>query len=654
MEAGENGASTDKPLSEREKLKKKQDDAMKRAAGHLPPERDEVSGKMINPHNPEFITKVPWYLGESGPTLKHHADQKSNGELSMVDADNLFARKHATQVLMKQQSQKVGYRKGACKNCGSMTHKEKDCVERPRSKKKAAVNSGMDIAHDEVVLDLKEYGKVGYSAKRDTWQGYDADEYQNNIEKYKRIEAERRRIKKEEKAARKQKESEKEKGAEEDDKKGSKERKDGDDSGSEINDSDDTDDGDGDSDDGDDDEDETGVSKKELLAADEQQRDFQGRMARQGGVGGNQMMVTARNLRIREDKPKYLRNLDLNSAHYDPKSRSMRANPTPGVNPADLDFAGDNFHRQTGDAVELAQAQVLAWEMEGHVNPAGGAGGGSGGGQGGIDIIANPSAAALATKQYKEEKEHTAQEKQARLADRYGDASAAKNQKRGSEAGAGTGGTLDERLRLGQTEVYREYTVDAAGRVVQKDPSATGTTVGGRTGVPVTKYQEDVLEGNHTAVWGSWYDRGTQQWGYACCWSTLRGSYCTGQAGKDAITASSAGLSRLMEEKRRGAPSSSSSSSSGAGVAAGMGLDEAKTSEALARAQRWQAENMEGGGEKADKKKKKKRKKEREEGDDGEEGMSGKALGHFQAKRVREGDPMAGLVRGSGEGDGVS
>jgi hypothetical protein len=36
-----------------------------------------------------------------------------------------------------------------------------------------------------------------------------------------------------------------------------------------------------------------------------------------------------RNLRIREDTAKYLLNLDTNSAHYDPKSRSMREDPNP-------------------------------------------------------------------------------------------------------------------------------------------------------------------------------------------------------------------------------------------------------------------------------------------------------------------------------------
>ena len=37
--------------------------------------------------------------------------------------------------------------------------------------------------------------------------------------------------------------------------------------------------------------------------------------------------ITVRNLRIREDVAKYLRNLDPNSAYYDPKTRSMRDNP---------------------------------------------------------------------------------------------------------------------------------------------------------------------------------------------------------------------------------------------------------------------------------------------------------------------------------------
>ena len=45
---------------------------------------------------------------------------------------------------------------------------------------------------------------------------------------------------------------------------------------------------------------------------------------------------------------------------------------------------------------------------------------------------------------------------------------------------------------------------------------------------------------NHTHVWGSWYDPSTSSWGYACCHSTVHISYCTGQAGIEAVASSSA------------------------------------------------------------------------------------------------------------------
>ena len=54
-----------------------------------------------------------------------------------------------------------------------------------------------------------------------------------------------------------------------------------------------------------------------------------------------------RNLRIREDTAKYLRNLDPNSAHYDPKTRAMRKNPyeQSGAKDEEVEYAGDNFMR---------------------------------------------------------------------------------------------------------------------------------------------------------------------------------------------------------------------------------------------------------------------------------------------------------------------
>lgn len=45
------------------------------------------------------------------------------------------------------------------------------------------------------------------------------------------------------------------------------------------------------------------------------------------------IVVLCSNLRIREDTAKYLLNLDVNSAYYDPKTRSMREDPLPDSDP---------------------------------------------------------------------------------------------------------------------------------------------------------------------------------------------------------------------------------------------------------------------------------------------------------------------------------
>jgi len=42
-----------------------------------------------------------------------------------------------------------------------------------------------------------------------------------------------------------------------------------------------------------------------------------------------------------------------------------------------------------------------------------------------------------------------------------------------------------------------------------------------------------VLSNNHTNVWGSWWRNFV--WGYACCHSTTKNSYCTGEEGRQAF-----------------------------------------------------------------------------------------------------------------------
>lgn len=58
------------------------------------------------------------------------------------------------------------------RSCGAMSHKTKDCMERPRSK--GAKWTNKHIAADEKVEDI---ALETYEARRDRWNGYDAAEY---------------------------------------------------------------------------------------------------------------------------------------------------------------------------------------------------------------------------------------------------------------------------------------------------------------------------------------------------------------------------------------------------------------------------------------------------------------------------------------------
>lgn len=232
-----------------------------RKAGTAPAAVDE-EGKDINPHIPQYISTAPWYYGTAGPTLKHQRPQPEK-EKSFSNLDDWYKRGvDLTQTATK-------YRKGACENCGAVTHKRKDCMERPR--KIGAKFTGAKIAPDEFVQpDLS----VSYDGKRDRWSGYDPAEHKAIIEEFQKLEEAKRQLRADKLSA--------------------------DDVAAEA---------DEDNEDGDKYVDEVDMPGTKV---DSKQR------------------ITVRNLRIREDTAKYLRNLDPNSAYYDPKTRSMRDNPTEG------------------------------------------------------------------------------------------------------------------------------------------------------------------------------------------------------------------------------------------------------------------------------------------------------------------------------------
>jgi pre-mRNA-processing factor SLU7 len=403
-----------------------------RKAGTAPAAVDE-EGKDINPHIPQYISSAPWYFGAKGPTLKHQRPQPEK-QKNFSKIDEWYKRGvDTTSVAVK-------YRKGACENCGAMTHKKKDCMERPR--KVGAKYTGAKIAADEFIQPELS---MDYDGKRDRWRGYDPSEHKAIIEEYQKIEEAKRQLRAEK-----------------------------------LNSAVDGD-----------------IEPEE---ADEEDEDkYVDEVDMPGTKVDSKQRITVRNLRIREDTAKYLRNLDPNSAYYDPKTRSMRDNPNinSSLGDQDVDYAGENFVRFTGDTQKHAVAQLFAWEAY----------------EKGVDVhlLAEPTKLEMLQKEYDKKKDQFKSQVQESVLKRYG--------------GEDHLQAPPKSLLLAQTEDYVEYS--RYGKVIK----------GQEKQIIRSKYEEDVFPNNHSSVWGSYWHNG--KWGFKCCHSFLKNSYCVGEAGKAASSSTS-------------------------------------------------------------------------------------------------------------------
>ncbi|CAN1270569.1 Pre-mRNA-splicing factor SLU7-A [Linum perenne] len=391
-----------------------------RKAGLAPAEVDE-DGKEINPHIPQYMSSAPWYLNAEKPSLKHQRKWKSDPNYTKSWYDR------GAKVFQADK-----YRKGACQNCGAMTHDLKSCMERPR--KTGAKWTSKHIAPDEKI----ETFELDYDGKRDRWNGYDAASYALVVERYEARDAARSRFVKEQQL---KKLEEKNNG---------------------------------------------GQNPEDVSDEDNDEDDLRVDEASTG---------TVRNLRIREDTAKYLLNLDVNSAYYDPKTRSMREDPLPDADPNEKFYLGDNQYRNSGQAEDFKQLNVHAWEAFDKGQD--------------IHMQAAPSQAELYYKSYKVKKVTLETQTKDQMLLKYGNAASQD--------------PIPKELLLGQSERQVEY--DRAGRIIK----------GQEVALPKSKYEEDVYVNNHTSVWGSWWK--DHQWGYKCCRQSVRNSYCTGAAGIKAAEA---------------------------------------------------------------------------------------------------------------------
>ena len=80
------------------------------------------------------------------------------------------------------------YRKGACENCGALTHKKKDCCERPR--RRGAKYTKNNFKPDEFLEEIN----YDFEGKRDRWNGYEPSMEIRRIKEFEKFQELRKKI----------------------------------------------------------------------------------------------------------------------------------------------------------------------------------------------------------------------------------------------------------------------------------------------------------------------------------------------------------------------------------------------------------------------------------------------------------------------------
>eukprot|EP00762_Andalucia_godoyi_P005298 ANDGO_06750.mRNA.1 Pre-mRNA-splicing factor Slu7 len=384
---------------------------------------------------PEFIARAPWYAAASAasapPTLPvsgggSNASGTMDAQISNASTaldSTLSHQRRDTSLDVKfdeeaenalKHARKIGVvatklRKGACENCGSMTHSTRDCTERPRAKK--AKYAGAHVAVDEVLPGVPgrlRTNASSYDAKRDRWAGFDSVDYMKRVQDKRMLSAE--------------------------------------------------------------------ATKEELLSA------------------ATSTTAFSSGSRYREDRAKYLNNLEDDMSTYDPKTRTLRgpvsaseANPEIGRKRKAL---GDVAYRGTGDAGVFAKVQLYAFresQAEREVHP-----------------FVNPTRAEKEFARWEEEKARDAERLRAELLEKYGSTDVL---------------TEEERLQLESAGIELSDSLKGESMV---EAQATG----GSTESSAKRFPADVWPLNHTSVWGSYWDKASGKWGYACCKIVDRNAFC--------------------------------------------------------------------------------------------------------------------------------
>ena len=454
---------------------------------------EDINGE-INPHMPQYIVKAPWYLNQTEVSLKHQKAQ--------VEVNKLPINLHTMKGLMKDNIS-YRYRKGACENCGAVSHKTRECCERPR--KRGSKWTGKDFCQDEFIHEVP----LDYEGKRDRWNGYNPDSFKRIILEHEKFQEEKKKTREEVlKNLTDEKEIKKHLKDEDLDESISSEEDNlllGEKEDANF---------------------EAGIIKgipdefravAEFLAeeednpyinsnnvSDKEVMSYLDSLVKSSDATGKKIksvkdipkniiyqMCTSKSLQIGDDYSKYLLNLALNSAYYDGKSRSMRENPNPG---SQSTFRGDNFTRTTGDTLKLLELENFvkeANEKNKDLN---------------LDHVSMPSQAELFRKFLENKKSNYRSELFDKVISKYGGEEHLK--------------VPDEVKNPNVNEDWEKYEDDYR-PVVDRNTFRT---------MNKSFYPEDMYVNNHSSVWGSFYHN-VFSWGYKCCLSFDRNSFCNGEEG---------------------------------------------------------------------------------------------------------------------------
>ncbi|CBZ24143.1 conserved hypothetical protein [Leishmania mexicana MHOM/GT/2001/U1103] len=148
-----------KTSSVRQLLRQQRELQEMRKFGLAPLAVDTETHQEISPNIPEFISRAPWYYGATGPTLVH---QRKHGDSATEVSDEVLDEK-VDRIVVKGQASR--FTAGACKNCGSRTHKTSECFQ--AKKKVGSVYTNRVTGSD---IEMHQEAKT-YSQKRDRFVG---------------------------------------------------------------------------------------------------------------------------------------------------------------------------------------------------------------------------------------------------------------------------------------------------------------------------------------------------------------------------------------------------------------------------------------------------------------------------------------------------